>query len=121
MVILSGRTDAQAFGADPATVLADPRLRKLRAITIAMLCGCMFAAGVLVCALAWFGLAARAAWAMSTLTVVAVGVLPFWWHVLRPYRAARATVGLGDLPPFMWVPVALDVPAIVLGWVALGA
>lgn len=119
MVILSGRTDTHLFGADPPSVLADSRVRTLRAILVAMLGGCMLAAGVLVSAIAWFGLGARSIWAMATLTIVAVALIPFWWHVLRPYRVAKTPVGLGDVPPFMWVPLALDAPAVALGWLAL--
>jgi len=48
-----------------------------------------------------------------------LAALPFWLLVFRPYAAAGIVVGLGDVPPFMSVPTALLVPAVVLGWIAL--
>jgi hypothetical protein len=58
-------------------------------------------------------------WALVALTLAGVAVLPFWMLIFRPYVAAGAPLALGDVPPFMWVPAALLIPAAVLGWIGV--
>jgi hypothetical protein len=75
------------------------------------------AAGILVVAMAVFALRDGERWALVSLALAGVAVLPFWVLVFRPYVAAGAALSLADLPPFMWVPAALLVPASLLGWI----
>lgn len=119
MVFLSERTDAVLFGRPPDEMLEEvPELRTLRKITVRSLAGLMLAAGVLTVAIAWFGLGGSRAWAVAALTVVALAILPYWWIALGPYRAAGIRVGLGDVPPFMWVPAILMPVGAVMGWIS---
>ena len=107
------------FGSPPRDLLAnDRRIAALRGILLRIVGGLLFAAGALVIAVAWFGLRGGQSWALITLVLVSAAVLPFWWVALRPYAGVPIT--LADLPPFMWVPAALLVPASVLGWLGLG-
>jgi hypothetical protein len=119
MLFVSPRTDAALFGADPTALLADPALSRLRSLIMIALGSMLAAAGILVIAIALFALRAGQGWALAALTLAGLVVLPFWFLVFRPYAAAGIAVGLGDLPPFMWVPTTLLVPAIVLGWIGL--
>lgn len=119
-LIISGRTDTVVFGDTPEHIRqTNPALIQLRRITVQMLAGMLIAAGVMVVALAWFGLRQGQTWALVTLAVAGVAVLPFWYLTLRPYFAPGVSPTLGDLPPFMWVPAALLVPAVLLGWLGL--
>jgi hypothetical protein len=119
-MILSPRTDAVLFGRPMAELLRDDRaLATARTILFSMLAGMLVGAGVLEMALAWFGLRQGQAWAFWTLVVEGVALVPFWVMVLAPYVRAGARPGLGDTPPFMWVPAALLVPAAVLSFIGL--
>lgn len=57
-------------------------------------------------------------WALGALALTELAVLPYWGLAYQPYTRAGARVGLEDMPPFMWVPAALLIPAVILGWYA---
>jgi hypothetical protein len=117
MLFISPRADTALFGAAPISLLSDPVLSKLRSLLLIALGGMLVAAGILVIATALFGLREGERWAVVALALAGIAVLPFWVLVFRPYIAAGAPLALGDLPPFMWVPAALLVPASILGWI----
>jgi hypothetical protein len=117
MLFISPGADTTLFGAAPSELLNDPVLSRLRSLLLIALGGMLVAAGILVLATALFALRAGERWAFVALTVAGVAVLPFWVLVFRPYVAAGAHLSLGDVPPFMWVPVALLIPGSVLGWI----
>src|SRR6266567_5292025 len=117
MLFLSPRTDTALFGGDPTSLLADPALSRLRSLLMIALGGMLAASGILVIAIALFALRAGQGWALATLALTGLVVLPFWLLVFRQYTAAGIALSLGDLPPFMWVPTALLLPAVVLGWI----
>jgi hypothetical protein len=119
MVFISPRTDRVLFGADPSELLRNPALAQLRSLLLIALGGMLVAAGILVIATALFALRAGERWALFALTIAGIAVLPFWVLIFRPYVAAGAPLSLGDIPPFMWVPAALLVPAFVLGWIGV--
>ena len=57
MLVISNRTDRIVFGDSPENLLRnDPALTKLRTTIFNMLAGMLVAAGILVIAVAWFGL-----------------------------------------------------------------
>ena len=119
MLFLSPRTDTALFGGDPTALLADPVLSRLRSLLMIALGGMLAASGILVITIALFALRAGQGWALATLALTGLVVLPFWLLVFRSYAAAGVAVGLGDVPPFMWVPTALLLPAVLLGWIGL--
>jgi hypothetical protein len=120
LVFVSTRADTEFFGAHPRQVLdGNPQMAVLRVVVLRTLAGMLVASGVLVLALAWFGLAGSDRWALGALTVVGLAVLPFWWVALAPYRAAGVRLGLGDIPPLMWVPAILMPVASALGWLGV--
>lgn len=53
------------------------------------------------------------------MTIDGLAVLPLWYLVFRPYLRADISLSIGDMPPFIWVPTVLFVPAVVLGWIGL--
>lgn len=119
ILFLSTRTDTALFGGDPATMLAaDPVLARLRYTLLLAVGGLLVALGIAELCLAWFGVRAGQSWALGALTLGGLAVLPIWYVLLRPYMAA-GPVGLGDLPPFMWIPAATFLPAIVLSWIGI--
>jgi len=119
-LIFSNRTDSIVFGKAPTELLRDdPALFQLRTILLIIVGGLLFAAGCFHIALTWFGLRQGQMWALTTLTIGGVAILPFWILALRPYFQQSVNLTLADLPPFMWVPAALLLPAVVLGWIGL--
>lgn len=57
--------------------------------------------------------------AVAVMTIDGLAVLPLWYLVFRPYLRADISLSIGDMPPFIWVPTVLFVPAVVLGWIGL--
>ena len=119
-LIITGRTDKVVFGGSPSELLQnDPALAKLRTILLNIIGGLLVAAGVLVFMLTWFALRKGEVWALGALAMAGTVVLPFWLLVLWPYLRVGAPLALFDLPPFMWIPASLLIPATVLGWIGL--
>ena len=120
MIFVSQRTDTALYGGPPGQVLDEvPELRILRHTTVkGVLAGFLVAAGILTAALAWVGLRDPSVWALATLTIVGVAVLPYWWIAFAPYRNAGIRLALSDIPPFMWVPAILMSVASILGWIS---
>jgi hypothetical protein len=120
MLIVSTRPDTIVFGRSPSEMLRDdPALFQLRTILIIILGGLLFALGCFHFAITWFGLRQGQTWALVALAIGGLAVLPFWYIALRPYFEPGVNLTLFDVPPFMWVPAALLVPAVVLGWIGL--
>jgi len=120
MIILSPRTDEKLFGDKPENLIsADSTLAKTRKIILNMLAGMLVVSGILLISIAWFGLRTGNTWAMIVLTIAGIVVLPFWWFVFKPYFDAGINITIADVPPFIWVPAMLYLPAITLGWIGL--
>ena len=120
MLIISPRTDSIVFGRSPSELLRDdPALFQLRTILLIIIGGLLFTAGCFHIALTWFGLRQGHLWALATLAFGGLAVLPFWFLALQPYFRQGVNLSLADMPPFMWVPAVLLLPAIVLGWLGL--
>ena len=118
--IVSNRTDTQLFGQSPAELTSlDPAFGQLRAILLDIIGGLLVVAGLFQLAITWFGLRQGQTWALVVLAVGGLVALSFWFLALRPYLQAGITLTLGDIPPFMWVPAVLLLPAVVLGWIGL--
>jgi hypothetical protein len=105
-------------GPTPDLLQASPALAKLRTMLLNMIGGLLVTAGILVLAVAWFGLRQGQGWALAALALAGLAVFPFWWLVFQPFAQAGIRVGL-DWPPFMLVPTVLLGPAVVLGWIGL--
>ena len=120
VVITSSRADSLLFGSAPPDLLRGNRsLATFRSIAVNIIAGLLVAAGILIIAVAWFGLRGGQAWALGALVIAGMAVLPFWWVAFRPYGSAGIPLWLGDIPPFMTIPAALLVPAAILGWLGL--
>lgn len=118
MVMLSPTSDAQLFGSPSQHVLADRSDAFLvRYALVRWIAGFLVGAGVLVTGLAWYGLRPPQTWALATLSVAGLVVIPYWWISLGQYRQAGIEVTLGDVPPFMWFPAILMTIGSALGWV----
>ncbi|HLA98659.1 MAG TPA: hypothetical protein VJL34_09400 [Anaerolineales bacterium] len=119
-IFVSGRTDKAFFGQTPEDLLTSiPALSKLRTMLLTVIAGFLLLAGSLFIFVAWFGLRQGQAWALFSLAGGCLLALLLWALALRPYTVARIPLALGDLPPFMWVPAALILPAVILGWIGL--
>jgi len=92
------------------------RLRSLSFLAIAAL---LVGLAIAELSLTWFGLREGQRWALVALVVSGLAMLPFWVLVFRPYMAAGVPLGLFSIPPWIWVPGGLLVPATVLGWIGL--
>jgi len=121
MLIISPRTDSIVFGKAPEDLLQDdPALAKLRSIVVVIMAGLLFVAGCFQLTITWFGLRQGQSWALVALALGGFAVLPFWYVALRPYFHPSVHLTLGDMPPFMWFPAMLLLPAFVLGGIGLG-
>lgn len=119
-LIFSVPTDTVVFGASPADLLRTNRpVATLRTILLRIVAALLLAAGLLVLTVTWYGLRTGQMWALGALALTGLAVLPYWWLAYQPYARAGARVWLGDMPPFMWVPAALLIPAVILGWLGL--
>ena len=117
---VSESTDTAYFGTNPSDLLAnDPPYRKLRTLLLTVIAGLLLLAGSLFVAIAWFALKLGQVWAVPALGLAEPLALLFWALALLPYFRSGIPVTLGDLPPFMWIPGVLIVPAILLGWIGL--
>jgi hypothetical protein len=119
-LFVSQPVDTAFFGA-PSSQLApfDSPLAKFRTLLITVLSGGLVAAGALFISVALFGLKQGHAWALAALAIAGLAAVVFWWIALLPYFRAGIPVGVGDLPPFIWVPSALIPPATILGWLGI--
>ncbi|HLE13490.1 MAG TPA: hypothetical protein VI776_01980 [Anaerolineales bacterium] len=84
-----------------------------------MIAGFLLLAGVLFISIAWFGLRQAQPWTLTSLFVAGLLALAFWALALSPYFRMGIPVTIGDLPPFIWIPAVLILPAIILGWIGL--
>ena len=80
------KDNALLGGRTPDLLQASPALAKMRAMLLNIVGGLLFAAGILVIAVTWFGLRQGQMWALVTLALAGVAVLPFWWFVFRTIR-----------------------------------
>lgn len=117
-LFISARTDRELYGQEPAEALQNETLRGVRESIVVSLAGMLAVGGLLVVAVAWFGLPTGEAWPFWTLVAMGALALPYWILVLRPYWAAGIRTGLSDMPPFMWVTTVLWLLGTVAGLVA---
>jgi len=121
MLFVSHSTDSAYFGASPSELLAStPAIAKLRTLLLTVIAGFLLLSGSAFMLLAWYGLRTGQPWALGTLAIGAVLAIVWWTLALLPYFRSGIRVTLGDLPPFMWIPAILVLPAAILGWIGLG-
>jgi len=121
ILFVSVRTDTELYGASPDAILrASETLTQLRHTLLLAIAGLLTGLGIVEIALAWFGVGGGHRWAVIALALSGGAMLPTWWLLFRPYRAAGIRLTLADLPPFIWVPAGTLVPATILSWIGLG-
>jgi len=119
-LFVSNSADTAYFGEAPERLLEeDPALSKLRKLLLEVMAGFLVMAGVLFGAIAWFALRQAQPWALYALGTGGAAAIAFWAIALSPYVRQGVRLTLGDVPPFMWVPALLLVPALILGWIGL--
>jgi len=111
------RSDTGAYGKPPAEIVAsEPGVDTYRHVVWLTWAAFLGAVGVMEAAVAWFGLREGASWALAVLAVEAVLLAVFWAAIIGIYLGKGAAVSLGDVPPLMWLTMALHAPALVLAW-----
>lgn len=119
-IIMTSRADEKLFGESPSRLLEeDKALHKTRNLILTLLAGVLVIAGIFMVSLAWFGLRGGHWWPLVTLAVAGVAELPFWISFIRHYTKAGVHLTLADIPPFIWIPQLLLVPAIILAIIGL--
>lgn len=119
-LFVSQPVDTAFFGAPPSQLAPlDSPLARFRTLLITVLSGALVLGGILFLFVAHFGLRQGHAWALPALAISGLVAVVFWAIALLPYFRAGIPVGLGDLPPFIWVPSALILPAVILGWLGI--
>jgi len=120
ILVLSPRTDAAMFGGDPRDLVRDyPALLALQRVLLTWLSALLVAFGLLVTAVAWFGLRNGEPWALAVLTACWLVTLVGFGLLFKRYTDTGVSLSLGDLPPLFHYPVFLVTPAILLSWIGL--
>lgn len=116
----SASADNSFYGA-PASQLAPPGspLAKFRTMMISIISGFLVLGGLLVISMAWFALRQGQLWALVALVLAILAATAFWTFALLPYIRAGVSLRLGDIPPLIWIPAILILPAFILGWLGL--
>lgn len=77
--------------------------------------------GIVILALAWWGVRHGMRWPLAALALVLVSLAAFLVAALVQYAARGVTVGIGDVQPFALAGLLLGIPAVGLGWWATRA
>jgi hypothetical protein len=118
-LLTSTRTDTALFGASPRDLVARDRpLGVLRLVALNWFAAYMLGLGILQVALAWFGLRAGQSWALWSLTLAGLLMVPAIGTSLGPFARAGVMPGIGEMPPFITALILVPVAA-VLGWIGL--
>ncbi len=119
-LFVSYSADLAYFGQAPEQLLnEDPALSKLRTMLLRVMAGFLVMTGILFGAVAWFALRQAQLWALYVLGISVIPAISFWALALAPYVREGVRLTLGDIPPFMWVPALLLVPALIFGAIGL--
>ena len=119
-LLTSVRTDTVVFGKPPAILYQDdPVLVTVDRAQEDYRDGMAFCLGIAVVALAWFGLRRRQRWALWTLTLSGLGILPYAGLYMLPVLRTGAPWSLLDLPPIMTFQALVVPVAVLLGWIGL--
>jgi hypothetical protein len=119
-VLTSPRTDTVVFGQPPAAVYqSNPALSTVDTADADWRDGMALCLGFAVTALAWFGLRRGERWALWTLTLVGLGMLPYAVLYMLPVLRAGAPWGLLDPPPLLTFQALVVPVAVLLAWIGL--
>jgi hypothetical protein len=119
-LLTSERTDTLVFSQPPAVLYKDDAvLFTVERAEVDWRDGMAFCLGIAVIALAWFGLRRGQRWAMWTLTLAGLGMIPYAGLYMEPVLRAGAPWGLLDPPPIMTFQVLVVPVAVLLGWIGL--
>jgi len=120
IIFISARTDTELFGKSPAEILeTNPEMVQLRSVLKGVMGGWLTVIGVFMLTVTWYGLRARAQWALMVLVLTGVIIIGFWYVTFRPYLDAGISFRLSDVPPIFWIPAVTLIPAAVLGWIGV--
>ena len=118
--MLSARSDLALFGGNAGDLLHESTtLALLYRLTFDLIGTLLLVFGLLVAALAWFGLRHGEWWALWTLVGVEVIFIAGWIVVLSPYFQRGIPIHLAALPPNLLVPAILLIPAGLLSAIGL--
>jgi hypothetical protein len=119
-LLTSVRTDTAVFGQPPAVLRQnDPTLSTVETAQEDWRDGMFFCFGIGVMAIAWFGLRRGERWALWTLTLVGLGMLPYAVLYMQPVLRTGAPWGLLDLPPLLTFQALVVPVAVLLAWIGL--
>lgn len=94
ILFMSERTDTVLFGGSPSELVAlNKPLGLLRQLLLFWLAGLFLGFGLVHLALTWFGLRQGQAWALWTLTVSDLAMLPYWFLILNTYARGGCDTG----------------------------
>jgi len=118
--MLSAQSDLALFGTSPGDLLhQSTSLALLYRLAFDLIGTLLLVFGLLVAALAWFGLRHGEWWALWTLVGVEVIFIAGWRVVLSPNIQRGIPIHLAALPPNLLVPAILLIPAGLLSAIGL--
>jgi hypothetical protein len=120
ILMLSAQSDLALFGRNPGDLLHESTaVALLYRLTFDLIGTLLLVFGLLVAALAWFGLRHREWWALWTLVGVEVIFMAGWIVVLSQYIQRGIPIHIWALPPNLLVPAILLIPAGLLSAIGL--
>lgn len=118
-LLTSERADTILFGRAPADLFKeDKALATLWRLMALHLAGMFVGFAIFQLVVVWVGLRQGQIWALWTLTIADLSILPYLGLILTSYAAAGARLGVGDMPPYFLALVIVPI-ALVLGWIGL--
>jgi hypothetical protein len=113
-------TDTVVFGQPPAIFYQnDPVLFTVDRAEEDWRDGMAFCFGIALIALAWFGLRRGLRWALWTLTLAGLGMIPYAGLFMEPVLRSGAPWTLLDPPPVLTFQVLIVPIAVMFGWIGL--
>jgi hypothetical protein len=121
ILFLSQQMDKQLFGRSTVDLHREDRsLATLYFLYINWLAGLFLSFGIFQLALAWFGLRSGQAWALWTITLADLVLVPYFMRIVRVYTSSGVNIQIAQLPPLYTLQVLIPVAAL-LGWLGLRA
>jgi len=117
-LVLTNEADLAMLGSFAEAAQRDVRVGAFLVSFMDTMCAFMMAFALLQVALVWFALRAGQRWALFTVTLSDLAIIPYYVAIAQTY-ARFGVSGTDDFMRWLWTLTALILAASVLGWLGL--